>query len=472
MDKLPHKGRNLLFQRDPQWRRRNGRTGDSPARMDAPGGPALAGPCALGVSGGRRLPRDRRIHRRSEGRARADLGPGNARRRRGAAQLRRSSAARGRGRAVRTPSSQAGERFRCSGAAGSRGTRRRPAQRDRQRSCRWPTTSATSRPEADSLCAVLDVDPAARDAVVLAARWHDLGKAHEVFQDTMRRGLDGRGRGAQHAARQDRTADLATAGPTSATSSPPTLAFLAHEGWSRDADLVAYLIAAHHGKGAAQPARPASRGGAEGRPRPGRASPAASGKATRCPPSCWRAASDGKAATCCCRSWSWAGTTSPARAGRSARASCSPASDRSGWLGWRRCCGWPTGGHPRRSATEAGMRGEPLALRGCAPTPLASYLKALGVLRLVSSPANHVSGAAADPHARGWWENECFHLRTDARAATPCCASSSTTTRRARSSRRGMDGPAFSRAMRVRRRAAAAPCSCVPSRTASADDWS
>ena len=58
------------------------------------------------------------------------------------------------------------------------------------------------------------------------------------------------------------------------------------------------------------------------------------------------------------------------------------------------------------------MTGEPLALQGCAPTPLASYLKALGVLRLVSSPANHVSGEAADPHVRGWWENECFHLRT------------------------------------------------------------
>ena len=58
------------------------------------------------------------------------------------------------------------------------------------------------------------------------------------------------------------------------------------------------------------------------------------------------------------------------------------------------------------------MTGEPLALPGCAPTPLASYLKALGVLRLVSSPANHVSGNAADPHARGWWQNECFHLRT------------------------------------------------------------
>ena len=58
------------------------------------------------------------------------------------------------------------------------------------------------------------------------------------------------------------------------------------------------------------------------------------------------------------------------------------------------------------------MTGERLALHGCAPTPLASYLKALGVLRLVSSPANHVSAEAADPQARGWWENERFHLRT------------------------------------------------------------
>ena len=58
------------------------------------------------------------------------------------------------------------------------------------------------------------------------------------------------------------------------------------------------------------------------------------------------------------------------------------------------------------------MIGEPITLNGCTPTPLASYLKALGVLRLISSPANHVSGEAADPHARGWWKNECFHLRT------------------------------------------------------------
>ena len=55
---------------------------------------------------------------------------------------------------------------------------------------------------------------------------------------------------------------------------------------------------------------------------------------------------------------------------------------------------------------------ESLALGGCTPTPLASYLKAIGVLRLISSDANHVNGCATDLRARGWWENEYFHLTT------------------------------------------------------------
>lgn len=55
---------------------------------------------------------------------------------------------------------------------------------------------------------------------------------------------------------------------------------------------------------------------------------------------------------------------------------------------------------------------EPLILGGCTPNPLASYLKALGVLRLISSHASHASGCAADPGARGWWENEYFHVKT------------------------------------------------------------
>ena len=101
--------------------------------------------------------------------------------------------------------------------------------------------------EADSLCTAIDVPPGTRETVLRAARWHDLGKAHEVFQDTMRRGLDGRTPApdvplAKTVKRTRHTRayfrhELASA-----------LAFLAHAHWSRDADLVAYLIAAHHGK--------------------------------------------------------------------------------------------------------------------------------------------------------------------------------------------------------------------------------
>lgn len=43
-------------------------------------------------------------------------------------------------------------------------------------------------------------------------------------------------------------------------------------------------------------------------------------------------------------------------------------------------------------------------LNGCAPVPLAHYLKALGILRLVTEQA--------DPQARGWWEGERFRLTT------------------------------------------------------------
>ena len=58
------------------------------------------------------------------------------------------------------------------------------------------------------------------------------------------------------------------------------------------------------------------------------------------------------------------------------------------------------------------MKPEQLTLDGCAPTPLASYLKALGVLRLLSSGTNNVTGESVDPQVRGWWEGERFHLRT------------------------------------------------------------
>ena len=58
------------------------------------------------------------------------------------------------------------------------------------------------------------------------------------------------------------------------------------------------------------------------------------------------------------------------------------------------------------------MTADAIPLRGCTPTPLAGYLKALGVLRLVSQASNHAHGVAADTCARGWWKNGHFHLAT------------------------------------------------------------
>lgn len=45
-----------------------------------------------------------------------------------------------------------------------------------------------------------------------------------------------------------------------------------------------------------------------------------------------------------------------------------------------------------------------LILKGCSPTPLAHYLKALGILRLVSEQI--------DSTARMFWKDECAHLIT------------------------------------------------------------
>lgn len=102
--------------------------------------------------------------------------------------------------------------------------------------------------EARTLCAALGIDNSEKNAILRAARWHDLGKAHSVFQDTMRRGLneptryDGMllAKSEKQHVRHDRAYfrhELASA-----------LAFLAQEAWAREVDLVAYLIAAHHGK--------------------------------------------------------------------------------------------------------------------------------------------------------------------------------------------------------------------------------
>ncbi|MGQ9897919.1 MAG: type I-G CRISPR-associated protein Cas8g1/Csx17 [Acidobacteriota bacterium] len=62
-------------------------------------------------------------------------------------------------------------------------------------------------------------------------------------------------------------------------------------------------------------------------------------------------------------------------------------------------------GHGQRCAyMTTGGRNE-IELSGCAPIPLAAYLKALGVLRLVAEQAG-------DPDATGCWRNDAFVLRT------------------------------------------------------------
>lgn len=61
------------------------------------------------------------------------------------------------------------------------------------------------------------------------------------------------------------------------------------------------------------------------------------------------------------------------------------------------------------------MATEVIRLDSCSSTPLANYLKALGILRLVSSPSNNTSGRAADAQVRGWWEHGRLHLATHLR---------------------------------------------------------
>src|SRR5580693_4024533 len=81
-------------------------------------------------------------------------------------------------------------------------------------------------------------------AVVRAAAWHDLGKAHDAFQARMGNGDGARGLLAKsttplmrNAPRRHFRHELASA-----------LAFLSQHDGEPESDLIAYLIAAHHGK--------------------------------------------------------------------------------------------------------------------------------------------------------------------------------------------------------------------------------
>ena len=102
--------------------------------------------------------------------------------------------------------------------------------------------------EAESLCNALAVDSESCAVIVRAARWHDLGKAHEVFQDTMHRGLVQTDTAGDGLLAKTVKKNLRHRRPYFRHELASALALLNHEHWSRDADLVAYLIAAHHGK--------------------------------------------------------------------------------------------------------------------------------------------------------------------------------------------------------------------------------
>ncbi|MGE0876371.1 MAG: CRISPR-associated helicase Cas3' [Burkholderiales bacterium] len=95
---------------------------------------------------------------------------------------------------------------------------------------------------AKSLCTAVG-ETSNQASVVRAARWHDLGKAHEVFQLTMH-GVDSTP--PPYLAKSPRNARHSRAFFRHELAS--MLAWLAQHEDAPDTDLVAYLIAAHHGK--------------------------------------------------------------------------------------------------------------------------------------------------------------------------------------------------------------------------------
>lgn len=102
--------------------------------------------------------------------------------------------------------------------------------------------------EAERLSDALGLCGDGRESLIRAARWHDLGKAHRAFQERMV---------AKNPECEPRPEGLLAKAPAYDRKKgrpyfrhelASALAYLSQSGWIREADMVAYLIAAHHGK--------------------------------------------------------------------------------------------------------------------------------------------------------------------------------------------------------------------------------
>jgi CRISPR-associated endonuclease/helicase Cas3 len=114
------------------------------------------------------------------------------------------------------------------------------------------------RDEAQRLCDSVGIKGDVRAVLLEAALWHDRGKAHPAFQQMLSPTWR---EGGNLLAKSDRRPMPAGRPATDAEKPDPDLrrprfrhelasmlAFLAEKSWSREADLCAYLIVAHHGK--------------------------------------------------------------------------------------------------------------------------------------------------------------------------------------------------------------------------------
>lgn len=114
------------------------------------------------------------------------------------------------------------------------------------------------RDEAQRLCESLGIGGKLRDTLLEAALWHDRGKAHAAFQQMLSpqwRCGDGllakssrRPKPAGEVEADRRRPDPDLRRPRFRHELASMLAYLSERGWAREADLAAYMIAAHHGK--------------------------------------------------------------------------------------------------------------------------------------------------------------------------------------------------------------------------------